>query len=180
MSGTMNIPAAETGVIRLFGINLPEAEITRFTDDGSALNDALGTTTLLPSGFQIFPVSDLAGVGLSQYLIDGHAIPTNQIDPMRPQLDAVTGHVLLVFSSAFAGKALTLTHRAPLHHVATFFEETLPVTFEALPDESAQHQTPEPEKPRKQVSDAAMSGRIATVALLVAFGVAAMMVWMAG
>ena len=185
MSGTMQIPASEAGVIRLFKVNLTQAEIAPFSeepqgDERSPISTALGTDTLTASGTQIFPVSDLAGVGLAQYLIDGHAIPEDQINPMRPQLDAITGHVLLVFSSAFAGAPTTLTPIAPLHHVATFFEEMPPVTFEALPDESAQHQTPEPEKPRKQVSDAAMSGRIATVALLVAFGVAAMMVWMAG
>ena len=176
----MQIPALETGVLRLFSVNLPEPEIVDFAA-GDALRAALGADTLDPAKVEVFPVKDLSDLGLPGYLTEGQGIPEDQVTPMRAQLQALKGHVLILPSTALGDAAQTLRPKAPLIHIGTFFEDHPPVTFDPLPDESAKPQTPEaPEEgPRKQLSDAAIGGRVAMVALLVAFAVAAMMVWLA-
>jgi len=142
----MKVPALEAGVIRLFAIDLPLDEIKAFNtktnrDDGDAhwpLKDALGAQYLDEDFVEVFPVSDLEGLGLSGYLMQGNDVTSDQIDPMRGQLDQLKGHVLLVFSSAFDGIAQTLKPTQSLRHIATFFTEGTPVTFDKLPDDSAQ------------------------------------------
>jgi hypothetical protein len=190
MSSTLTIPPGEHGVLRLFSINLPESEISAFTDEqnnGAAGTDswplliALGARTLDSNFVEVFPLSDLGDYGLPKYLIEGNGIPAAQVDPMRQQLGALHGHVLIVFSSAFGGATDTLSPKAPLVHVATFFEDASAVKFEQLPDESAQPTIPNPAKQaRKTPSDAAIGGRVAVVALLVAFAITALMVWIGG
>lgn len=185
MSSLMNVPALETGVIRLFAIDLPKDQIEDFrtpvhgTDDAVTwpLKDALGAAFLDEDFVEVFPVEDLESFGLAGYLMEGNDVPEDQIDAMRAQLAALKGYVLLVFSSAFSDTAQTLTPRAPLRHIGTFFSEGAPVKFEQLPSQSADPNSGV--KPRKTPSDAAMSGRIATYALLFIFLFTALFIWIA-
>lgn len=187
MSNPMHIPDHEYGVIRLFAIDLPPEDIAAFKTAGLSksgdvqwpLKAALGATDLDQDFVEVFPISDLDGLGLGGYLITGNDVPTEQIDQMRGQLDPLQGHVLLVFSSAFNAAAQTLNPKSPLRHIATFFTTGTPVTFKELPDESAKlgsgHDDISPAK--KQPSQAAMSGRIATYALLFMFIFTGLIIW---
>lgn len=186
MSSSMNVPAHESGVIRLFVLDLPEAQISEFKttkylydETKWPLKDALGATYLDEDFIEVFPVSDLEGLGLAGYLITGNDVPSDQIDQMRNQLEQITGHVVLVFSSAFGDFAQTLRPTSPLRHIATFFTEGMPVTFNKLPDESAQLGTGQDDikATKKKPSEAAMAGRIATYALLFMFAFTALIVW---
>lgn len=184
MSAPMQIPAFESGVIRLFAIDLADDQIDGFatrSDDAAPwpLLDALGASSLDQDFIEVFPVGDLEGLGLGGYLHTGNDIPLDQIDPLAPQLDQLKGHVLLVLSSAFGGSAQSLNPKSPLRHIATFFTEGTPVTFETLPDESAKLGTGEDKiKPaKKKPSEAAMMGRVATYALLFMFALTGLMIW---
>ncbi|PVA09617.1 hypothetical protein DC366_13085 [Pelagivirga sediminicola] len=183
MSDKIEITAHETGVVRVFAVDIPADQIATFTarNDRWPLRDALGAETLDPDHIDVFDTADLTGVGLPGYLAEGHAIPEDQLAPMRERLAAQTGAVMVVTSRAFAGTAQTLSPRAPLSLIASFSEARSPITFGALPDASAQPQQPEPEAqaPRKKPSDAAMSGRIAMIVLLVLAVLVAVMVWIA-
>ncbi|WP_371225693.1 hypothetical protein [Roseovarius sp. 2305UL8-3] len=170
MSERFEINATERGIVRVFTVDLPEEEIEQF-DPASAL----GVTSLDPQYAELFPVSDLKGVGLSGYMTEGLGIAEDELDKAR--LDALKGHVLIVLSAAFAGEAVTLTPKAPLRWIGTYTEERAPVQFEPLPDAAAQGQiTPQG---KKAPSDAAMSGRVATLALLVIFVLTGIMIWIA-
>lgn len=186
MSSTMHIPALETGVIRLFVLDLPEDQIAGFTTPTSEgddmqwpLKDALGAKYLDAKFVETFPIGNLEGLGLAGYLMEGNDVPIDQIDPMRPQLNQLSGHVMLVSSSAFGGFAQSLQPAAPLRHIATFFTQGTPVTFKPLPDDSAQLGSGADEmKPaKKQPSQAAMMGRIATYALLFMFAITGLVIW---
>ncbi|MFD0859823.1 FHA domain-containing protein [Roseovarius aquimarinus] len=183
MSDRIEIKATETGVVRVFSVDIPADRIGGFTARNGSwpLREALGAEALDPAHVEVFDAADLAGVGLAGYLAEGHAIPDDQIEPMRARLAAQEGVLMVVTSRAFQGTAQTLRPRAPLSLVGTFFEPQDPVTFGALPDASARVPEAAPDAPpaRKAPSDAAMSGRVATIVLLVLALLVALMVWIA-
>ena len=102
-STQMNVPAFESGVVRLFAIDLPCDQIEAFktslstseNDTQWPLKDALGATFLDEDFVEVFPVSDLDGLGLAGYLSTGNEVPADQVDQMTHQLSLVKGHVVL-------------------------------------------------------------------------------------
>lgn len=182
MTDRIEIKASETGVVRVFSVDIPAKEIPAFNARNGRwpLREALGAETLDPEHVEVFDAADLTGVGLPGYLTEGHAIPEDQIAPLRGQLTAQTGTLMVVTSRAFGGEAQVLTPRAPLRLIASFSEANAPITFGALPDAAAHRETPE-EKPQaaKKPSDAAMSGRVAMIVLLVLALLVLAMVWIA-
>lgn len=182
MSERIEIKANETGIVRVFAVDIPRDGIAAFTARNGRwpLREALGAETLDPEHVEVFDAADLAGVGLPGYLIDGHAVPEDQIAPLRGRLDALDGTLMVVTSRAFGGTAQVLTPRAPVRLVATLSETQTPITFGALPDASARAEPPtEADDTHKRPSDAAMSGRIAMVVLLVLALLVVVMVWLA-
>lgn len=139
MSERIDIKSSEQGVLRVFAVDLEGEALAAFTRRNGdwPVQKALGAKTLTPERVEIFPVSDLEGVGLSGYLEDGQGVAPGELDGLRGQLDAVTGTVMVLPSSAFAGSAQTLTPRAPLRLIATLNEERPPVRFDPLPSEAA-------------------------------------------
>ena len=138
----MEISALERGVHRLFAINLVAEDIAAFTqetytDDDEVewpLKSALGAQYLDHDFVEVFPISNLDGYGMVNYLVEGNGISTDQVEPLRAQLENLTGYVLIVSSAAFSGAAQTITPRAPLRHIATFSET--PIDMTALPLDS--------------------------------------------
>lgn len=180
MSEKFDVSATEMGLVRLFKIDLPPEEIDAFGDDSDgpgALETALGVQYLDRGFVDLFPVDNLEGVGLAVYMVEGLGVSEAEVDPVREQLNTIEGHVLVVLSRAFGGEAATLTPNAPLRWIGTFVEDRAAVQFEPLSSDAAE-MTPTPEAKRKP-SDAAMSGRVATVALLVLFALTFLVVWIA-
>lgn len=184
-STPMNVPAFESGVIRLFAIDLPSDQIEAFRASQHIncdktqwlLKDALGAKFLDDDFIEVFPVNDLEGLGLAGYLSTGNDVPIDQVNQISHHLERVKGHVLLVFSSAFGGLEQSLDPLSPLRHIATFFTEGTLVTFEPLPDDSAQLGNGNIKPVKKKPSQAAMSGRIATYALLFMFVFTWLIIW---
>lgn len=139
MSETIKIPSSERGVVRVFSVDLEAGALHAFADeeDGEALAAALGAERFDRSKAEIFAVSDLSGLGLSSYLEEGQGVAPAELAGLRARLDAITGTVLVVPSSAFEGEAQTLTPRAPLRHVATLNEERPDMRVQPLPSEAA-------------------------------------------
>ena len=177
MTDRISIKPTEHGVVRVFAVDLAPGEIPEFTDqDGDwPLKNALGAEALDPRHVDVFPVSDLDELGLSGYLEQGHGIAADELADMRGRLDALSGHVLIVTSRAFEGQAQELTPRAPLRLIGSFNEEAAAVSFDPLPSGAARGITGGKPGP----SDAAMSGRIASLALLVLFLLVLVVVWVA-
>jgi hypothetical protein len=172
MSETFHVKSTEHGLVRLFAVDLPPEKIESFD-----VAEALGVKALDPAQVELFAVSDLTGLGLSGYLNEGLGIAREELDSAR--LDALTGCVLIVRSAAFQGQSVKLSPKAPLRWVGTYPEESAPVKFEPLPSAAALGDVPPPTS-KKRSSDAAMSGRVAMIALLVIFALTALVVWLAG
>ncbi|MGJ8544231.1 MAG: hypothetical protein ACSHWZ_02225 [Sulfitobacter sp.] len=168
------IPAAETGVIRVFAVNraVPEiAKAIRLQGKAEAASELLGQS--LPGrGIELFPTSDLDGVGLPAYLADGYALDPAEIARDHGRLDGLDGYVLLLFSSAFDGASAQITPRAGLTLIGTYREAQPDNT--AAPIDSAAAQpysgTPRltPALPPRGRAGAAITGlALLTIALLV-------------
>ncbi|SLN53719.1 hypothetical protein [Pseudooctadecabacter jejudonensis] len=188
MTDTMHVSATEIGVVRVFAVDLRADQVDAFETklqigDTTTwpIADALGADLLDPDHFDLFDSAILDDLGLAGLLMDGHGIPKAEVEPMRAQLEAVTGHVLILHSRAVNGTDQTLTPKPPLRWIGTFATERAPVSFDTLPnpDPSATLEDP-PQTKKKQPSDAAMSGRIATLALLVMALLVGLMIWVAG
>lgn len=177
MTDRIQIKPTEHGVVRVFDVDLPADRIKAFNRRNGTwpLQDALGAAMLDPAHVDLIALADLDELGLSGYLAEGHGISPEDMRDMRGRLDALSGHVLIVTSRAFGGQEQTLSPRAPLHLVATFTEDRPPVSFDPLPSQAARGTTGGKPPP----SDAAMSGRVASVALLVLFALVAVVVWVA-
>lgn len=179
MSETIDIAASEIGVIRVFALSMTDIEAKALKEDADAIHATLGAEVDIEQ-VELFPVSDLEGVGLVGYLMDGNAVPPEQLAPDRAKLDRVGGWVMIVFSRAFGGHALTLAPVSALTLIGTYGEArtdwraTETVTSEAAKPYSA------PAKTKKKPSDAAMSGRVATIVLVLLGLLTWLMVWISG
>lgn len=186
MSDTLKVRKGERGVVRVFVVDASWSgpKMTSEPDRTGAdadphwpLQDALGLAHLDAEFIELFDVADLGELGLAGYMIEGLGIAEADVTMHRAQLDAIKGEVLLVYSKAFGGFETTLRPQAPLRWIGTYQEDRPPVSFDPLSSEAAQGETVPDAKPRP--SDAAMSGRVAMVALLVIFALTGVVVWVA-
>ena len=182
MTQTIHIPPNERHVIRVFQVLRSREELKSGTQSIKPTQELaaelLGNGDVNRHGLELFPVSDLVGVGLSGYLVDGHGLSNEVVAPQALILDQVDGYVLLVFSSIFGPDGGTLDLSEDLVLVGTFageatdWEPGQPIeTDSALPHSG--------QTGKKRPSDAAMAGRVAMVALLVLFLLTAIIVWIA-
>ncbi len=137
----MNIPAHETGHLRVFAIDLPPEAIDHFVNEADTgawpLRDALGADLLRATYVETVAILDLGAMPLSTYLTEGYGLTGEDFRAARPQLDALSGHVLLLPSSAFGQVEQTLAISNPLRWIGTFSEEMRPPELSPLRSTSA-------------------------------------------
>ena len=191
MSGKLTIEAHETRVTRVFAVNLPETQVAAMLRETAGQTAAqsgdlpetpaaatlLGWPELDTRQTELFAVNDLTGLGLPGYLVEGLGLPEEQINADKARLSALEGYVLIVLSRAFNGRSIDLELPAEVTLIGTYRETSPPVQFEPLPGSGTGGTPNEPH--HKPVSDAAMSGRIATAALVVLFVLTGLVIWMA-
>lgn len=154
MSDRIEVPAGETGVVRLFAVDLPPEDIEDFADferEGWPLISALGLYDLNPSYVEIFPVSNLDDMGLPGYLTEGYSIDPDDLRDDRQFLGNIRGHVALISSGAFRGKAQTLRLSHPLIWLGTWSEPRPELDLAPIRSDAAQGTTGDvgaPGKPR--------------------------------
>lgn len=127
MSRVLEISSGERGRIRLFAINRPPVDMRSMLASAPKADVArqlLAAPHLATRSVEIFPVQDLEGVGLAQYLIDGYAVPAATLADDRAKLEALDGYVLLLFSDSFGGAATTLAPSPDVTLIGTY-DETL-------------------------------------------------------
>tara|TARA_R110002126_G_scaffold42962_3_gene123518 strand:+ start:105 stop:644 length:540 start_codon:yes stop_codon:yes gene_type:complete len=174
------IPPMERGRLRLFAINKTEAEIRSILDEGTyGIQKLLGANDLNPDYIEVFRVADLGDMGLDDYLHTGYDIPRAQLDPQAGRLRALEGYVLVVLSLAFRDLHVTLPATPDLTLIGTFGAPAVEWTTSETVTSTSADPYSGPPKASRPVSDAAMSGRVATVALLVIFLITALVVWIA-
>lgn len=135
MTDAIPVRQGEHGIVRVFALELPAADVEDFAAHGPdwPLKHALGASVLVPERVQVFAISDLDGVGLHDYLLDGMGVDPVALAPDAAALDALDGHVVVLTSAALGGAMQTLHPRPPLRLVGTYAELDMPVTFEPLP-----------------------------------------------
>ncbi len=184
MADWQSVTPGEHGVLRVFGIDLPDADIAAFaTEAGTAwpLRDTLGVSSLDPKFVEVVDLETFRSYGFARYLAEGYGIAEADLYADTARLDALSGHVTLVVSQAFGGQAANLTVTPPLRHIATFRADTSGTPTGVLHAETAKPQAaPEGTPPKPPRTDASTGGRIALFALLAATVLVVLMIWIAG
>jgi hypothetical protein len=122
----MRINGSETDTLRLFKLDLPREAVARFAEPASTgewpLKYALGATTLREGFADVIDLRDLGAMTLSRYMAEAHGATGPDFHAARPQIDALTGHVVILPAQAFGGASQELTVANPLRWVGTFGE----------------------------------------------------------
>ena len=105
----------------------------------------------------------------------GYGIAPDPVDAAA--LESLSETVILIMSRATDGKEVSLNFAPELRHVTTCGAPAKMSIPETKPTLSAEGLATPPAK--KVPSDAAMSGRIAMIALLVLFALVGVMIWVA-
>lgn len=136
---TMDIRAAERGLVRVFHLDLPAEAVDRFTTQAGTgeypLQYALGAERLKPGLVDVVSIRDLSSMPFSTYLAEAHNVTGDDFADARPELDALRGHVVVVPSAAFDAYGQTLSVQSPLRWIGTFSEpDTTPKPAPVHPD----------------------------------------------
>ncbi len=136
----LTIPGTETGVLRVFAVSRPIPDMARASESRSKadLASELLGQDVPDSAIELFALSDLTGVGLSRYLIDGQGAAEAEVAPDRTRLDALDGYVLLLRPGAFAGRDVTLRATPDLTLIGTYREEAAQTSAPPIDSEAAQ------------------------------------------
>lgn len=146
-------------------------------DVPDALAAALGLGWLDEDFVEQFNVDMLSDYGLSTYLTDANGMDADQVAADAAMLDALSGPLVLVFSSALQ-PGETPAPRPPLRLIGHYTETITLRLPEPLAAATAKGTLDGPPA-RKTPSDAAMMGRVAMVALLVIFALTGVVIWVA-
>ena len=124
---TMRINGSETGTVRVFHLDLPPEAVERFTTPAGTgefpLQYALGAKDLRASFVDVVNIDDLGEMSVSSYLSEAYQVQGPELRQMKPQLDALRGHLVILPSQAFGHVGQELTVASPLRWIGTFSEE---------------------------------------------------------
>ncbi|MEM6729352.1 MAG: hypothetical protein AAF618_12700 [Pseudomonadota bacterium] len=173
MSG-LTVPEGEAGRIRVFALSMTEKEAKALAanrspapeTDGprSYQEEVLGARGLDHDHIAVFPLKNLEGVGLPDYLLEGHGAVPGDVARDKAKLGALGGWVMVVLSKAFRGKSRQLALDPRLTLIGTYAQEGVDWTPVKIETETAK---PEKDgKARKPMSDARISGMVAMGVLL--------------
>lgn len=172
---TITIPANDFGQIRVFAtmMDLPH-EVLAKTPEGML---ALFGAPLNPDFVDIVAIDDLNGMALTRYIETGYDMAPDLVE--QAVVDRITGHAVLVLSSATGGKTTELHPGFGLRHVTTYTPKPDFTPHDTLPAESAKGTIPPPQgTPPK--SNARISGMVAMYALLAMFLLVGLMILIGG
>jgi hypothetical protein len=178
MAQTIHIPAFSPRRVVVLAVNRPAAALRKASDAATRselVAELLGRNDAELSHVDLIAVEDLDEIGLAGFLIDGPGVPADELAPHKTRLEALTGLVLILYPGVFEGDT-EITLGPDLTLIAELPQE--PTSWQAaqtLTSEAATELTPG----KKLPSDAAMSGRIAMLALLVIALLTAAMIWIA-
>ncbi len=121
MSDPYDVTTSETGVVRIFTTDLEPQGNAAITSKN--VQKLLGSEIELePSGVEVFPSKMIEPIGLTTYLTEGYGIPEDDLAGTSAALDAHSGLMILIRSSAFMGRAVTLDPVAGIRFIGAFRE----------------------------------------------------------
>lgn len=157
MSTQMQIKSSESGIVRVFHIDLPREAVERFTTQAGTgewpLQYALGAKSLRNTFVEVVNLRDLGDMPLSEYLRSAHDVSETELKDVRQRLDSMTGHVLILPSQAFNQTAQDLAIATPLRWVGTFNEPKPTHAGTALQSDAAKGRldtSAEPPRPKRK------------------------------
>ncbi len=122
MPEAVEIPADEYGLVRLFSTELDPPEAAAITAHN--VHRLLGKDLQSdPSKIQVIPSKSIADLGLTAFLIDAYGIAAKDLAGKSAALDALTGLIILIPTSAFKGLEQTLEPNPALRFIGVFKEE---------------------------------------------------------
>ena len=178
----MRVAPHERGRLHVFAVNRPKAEIAavfepadtgadRLQPSLALLTDLTEAEGLDPTGAELIPLADLAGLGLSGYLSEGLDVAQQDLDGVKRKLDALEGYALILTSRAFRGRGVDLAETAGLTHIASFDQPgTDWSSSEPLTAEAAKPNTAPPQSPRDARNRAQRIGGAIVAVFLLAIG----------
>jgi hypothetical protein len=181
MNNANDIPKGHHNMVWLFAIDLPEADLPAFTEetydeDGDLvswpLNEALGGLRIDHDFIEVIDTATMKDYGFRRYLTEAGGYAPEQVDADAAMLDAVTGHVLLVFSNALYDGPQVFTPQPPLRLLARYGTDMVIAPMTPLRSDSAKGVLETGGKAPK--SDARIGGMVATVVLVLA----GLLVWL--
>lgn len=132
------VPAHEAGVIRIFAPAPADPALAAILPphplDAGHLAPLLGVDHLRTEDAERIPIRDLGDYTLSEFLRIGHDIRSAELAPCAARLDGLSGHVILVHSSAFEGRPATLRPAPSLAFLGAFRRNDAPPTPLSLPE----------------------------------------------
>lgn len=128
----------ETGVTRVFALNLPEERISPFREgDADRIAAALGVDQVDHDHVEVVRVEDLQPIGLSEYLAEGYGVPEEALSEDKGRLDTLEGHVLLVRSQAFGGADTRISPAEDVTLIGAYREPSASPSFEPIRSDGA-------------------------------------------
>ena len=170
----IEIAASESGVVRVFSISRPMAQMARELKQHSKAQVAsrLLDHPVSDGDFELFALSDLAGVGLPSYLTEGYALDPQDIHADRRRLEALDGYVLMLFSGVAREQGVALKPAPDLTLIGTYVEPRASRAAAPIIAESA--------KPYSGVSkppETAKRGRAGSAMVAITVVVALLLIW---
>ena len=171
----------EHGLVRVFNIEDTLSADLKGANTYDAFAQVLQVDSLNEADIQRVDTDALGDMSLSDFLRTAYDVRAEDIADHAEALNAVstTGStVLIVRSGAFTNRPVDLFTTGYATLIATLREPDSSVTFDDLPNPNPQavlEDAPQAKKP----SDAAMSGRVATLALIVMAVLVILMIWIA-
>ncbi len=146
MTDPLHVPANPGETVYVFALDLPPADAEAFVEGGPGdnwpLKVVLGAEALRAGHIESFAASDLEGVGLPGYLVEGLGIDAEDVAPDRTKLDAASQHIVILRAPAFDGVEQTLSPRPPLEHLGTYAQVQTEQRLVPLPGTSAESVIP--------------------------------------
>ena len=134
----LSVPAFEAGAVRVFALDAADPKLAAILPphpiDAGHLAPLLGLETLHDEDAERIAIADLGDFTLSEFLRIGHDIRSADLAPHAQALDALTGHVLLIFSTAFAGAPVQLSPAQGLRPIALLHRNDAPPAPLTLPE----------------------------------------------
>jgi len=184
-----HLPLTEFRAVWVYSANMSDAERRALLNDDlvydpvdaerpltKPLPKALGLDFVDMDFIDFMSEDELAAFPLSKMLIEGHGMDSASVAPDAAKLDQLRGQVVLVHSKALGAHAPSVEPAPPFTFVGRYSEalknDGSPMgTVKSAIEPAIDAPPADPQK--KKPSDAAMSGRVATIALLVM----AVLVW---
>ena len=172
----LTIPAHDHGALYVLELNRPAPE--GLEDKTEAAMQAIFGPVLVNTDYvdAVMP-GMLEDMTLPDLIRNGYDMPVSPAD--AEAMRGLMGTAVLIMSAAFGGQAQIIDLPADVRLVTTLRE-----TPDLKAPRPIHTDTTEGSltggKVKKKPSDAAMSGRVATIALLVMFALVGVMVWIAG